>query len=263
MFNCVSGCGKKAEKENNDNSTVYNAEIIQNDHWFTVTNGLVSMQIQKKDGGIISVKKGNYEFLNGSQSGNFSLYLDNTDDKWETTDDLTKLTLLTSKDADEYQPSYYEGNGTVTMKNVYYFGETKDIKVEQTISLKDNEREFNCSYEIKNDKANSTIVAFVGTQLDNLKDSGKSLFYPYNEGEILLDAVAAANVSGLSSGKKDYMFAQYNVNKISCTYPVGMSMQMMQLFDENNSLYYYCKDDKYEYKRLNFGKFTDTVYPFT
>lgn len=234
----------------------FKAEITESSYSYKINNGKISLELQKKDGGLISLKNGNREYLGGIEKGNFTIYYDNTSDMWSTTDDLSRLTKVTSSQADEVAFETEENSDGMDVKTEYTFGESKGgFLVSQTISLKDGEKTLSIKYSIKNQSKDKTIVAFVGAQLDDLKEDGASLFWPYNEGEILDNAVKRAKESSLSSGKQNYMYAVQNVKKISYSYPVGMSMQMMQLFDGKDSIYYYSKDSAYTYKKLNFGIF--------
>ena len=70
-----------------------------------------------------------------------------------------------------------------------------------------------------------------------IKDEKKSLdlFWAFREGMIQEDIIT----KDVSTSKQ---------------YPSQYSMQLMQLFDEEDSLYYYIKDNTREYKVFNYGK---------
>lgn len=256
MGMCILTTNSCAPGTSREKQPDYEAKLIEDHHSVKIFNEAVAVEFQKKDGNLVSVKSGKNEYLEGINGGNFSFYYSDSPDKWASTDDFSKLTLVKSQDADTFEMISSINDSNVMVSMVFSFlNGNSEFTVKQEVSLSDGIKSVSCKYTLQNQSVNSTVVAFTGLCLNNFKDNDSSLFWPYNEGEILKEAVTAAKESRLSSGKQNYMFAVQNVKKISYSYPVGMSMQLMQLFNNDSSIYYYCKDSTNEYKKLNFGIF--------
>lgn len=75
------------------------------------------------------------------------------------------------------------------------------------------------------------------------------------EGEIHEDAVSLAESSALRAGMDGYTFGTRNARTLRVSYPGSLSMQLVQLFNDEEGLFLFTEDDTNEFKRLNFGIF--------
>ncbi len=219
----------------------------------TLDNELIKLVINPDNGSLVSFvnKETGRDLIEGSVGGNWSFYVDTaTNDYYQvnlkasTTKRVTSRTQApTYKIIRDAEKEILELTFDVSFKNgtTNYTG----IKVVNTFTILKATKEINVDYQVINNlEIDSVIVNFTSLILSGIKDSESTLnlFWPNKEGKIYNGAVKKA----------------FSTLKLSEQYPSPVSMQLMQLYDENDSFYYYVKDSSREYKELNFGAFVSS-----
>lgn len=224
----------------------------------TLENNFISLSFNLDNGSLIGLKNNmnKREFLIGNTGGNFSMMIDvSTSNPFETDYQGLTSTRVTSRNQTmEYELNHTSESAILKLNydvkfnfnNTLYDG----IKVIEMIEIKKGLEEVTFDYEIINNcQKEITICNFTGAQLSGLKDDSTKklkLFWPNKEGKIYDDAIdKIMNVSG-------------NSQNLVNVYPGLCSMQLAQLFNEEESLYYFVKDSTREYKTINYGSFIDS-----
>lgn len=219
----------------------------------TLSNGYVEMTFVKENGSLTSFKNGvtKTDFINGSVGGNWAMMVDtSTGDCFESNPSGNSTVLVTSrKQKSTYSAQTNEDGVTLIINYDVSFesGSKKytGITVKQTVTLDNDSDKAAFDYEITNGIDGVVITSFTGMQLSGLKnDAGDyKLFWPYKEGKIYDDAIKTVKTATDSSAR------------MVAGYPVPFSMQLVQLYNDKESLFYYVEDDAREYKEFNFGSF--------
>ena len=229
----------------------------------TVENSFVSASFNLDNGSLISLKNklANTDYLNGSVGGNWAMTVDtSTGNPFRTNYQGESAVLVTSRNSKfDYTFTATTELATLTFTydvefsaaNTKYSG----ITVTNTISLKKGSGELIYNYEIANNSSKEiTVCNFTGAQLTGLKDSANAnlkLFWPNKEGKIYDDAIS--KISESSNGKEN----------LTNVYPGLCSMQLIQLYNAVESLYYIVEDPNREYKIANYGdQTTSSGYDF-
>ncbi len=275
----AAGCGKNddsVESESQSRSQSQgqseNSEVtaVQDENSIVVKNGKIRLEFQKYDGALVSLKgKGDenvgYGLNDGSGSvyGNFTLYVDiETDSKWEASADRTKLKKITSRGLPLKSSSVSElpSGKRVTMSWDASFSDSgknyDGILVTLTVDVYKDKGYSEWNYTVKNDCEGVVVTSLVGTQACGINPSKDyTLFYPMLEGELHKHAVSMAENSALRAGIDGYTFGVSDSRELRVSYPGSLSMQLVQLYNENEGVYIFSKDDSATFKRLNFGIF--------
>ena len=224
--------------------------IKETENEIILSNDYIKVVIAKSNGSVTSVVNvtTGRDFISNSKGGNWALNVDlSTDDPYKTNLKSTQTKRVNSRSFTPEIEISEEGNlALVTLKyevsvkngNVTYDG----ITVHCYISLSKDTNELEIKYNVANNlNTPSVIVNFTGFIVSGLKDSDGTLnlFWPNKEGKIYTAGVKKA----------------VSTFKVSEQYPSPVSMQLVQLYDEEDSLYYYVKDNTREYKEFNFGAF--------
>lgn len=208
--------------------------------------------------GNLRIFNGEKELTSQKGAGNFTLYVDlGTTDPFDARESFSELTRLSSADSEIKSKTVKNTENGMTLTAEY--GLKTDVKdgeitVSQSISVKDYATEAEISYTVKNEIDGSTVVALVSAQSGGI-DGDYTLFWPLHEGYLIPSAVNAAIKGNLSVGREDSAWKDVNAKKIVYSYPAPLSMALTQIYNENDSLYLYAKDEANEIKRFNFGVF--------
>lgn len=224
--------------------------IKETENEIILSNDYIKVIVAKSNGSITSVVNAvtGRDFISGSKGGNWALNVDlSTNDPYKTNLKSTQTKRVNSRSfAPEIVINEEEELALITLKydvSVKNGSVTFDgITVNCYISLSKNTNELEINYNVENNlNTPSVIVNFTGLIVSGLKDSEGTLnlFWPNKEGKIY------------SAGVKKAV----STFKVSEQYPSPVSMQLVQLYDEEDSLYYFVKDNTREYKEFNFGAF--------
>lgn len=246
---CLSSCNSDKTPQKSD-GTVRFSESMDT---ITLENDLVSMTFVKENGSLCSMKNVRTEtdFISGSVGGNWALAIDlSTGDCFESNPTGSKTVLVTSrKQKMDFKKTDKEDGVVLTFNyDVSFQNGGKDIDgitVIQNITLKNGDDKASFDYEVTNNVENSVITTFTGMQLSGIKNENGDykLFWPYKEGKIYDNAVETVKTATDSTAR------------MVAAYPLPFSMQIVQLYNENESLFYYVEDSTREYKEFNFGAF--------
>ncbi len=263
------GCGKANDSSNNIKK---NSEVtaIQDENSIVVKNDKLRLEFQKSDGALVSMKSKNEENLgygltdgNGSTYGNFTLYVDTASgDKWETTADRTKLRKISSRGLPlkSAEISDLSSGKRISMSwDASFYADGKEyngITVTLTVDVFKDKGYSEWNYSVENNCKDVVVVSVVGAQACGINpDKDYTLFYPMLEGELHKHAVTLAESSALRAGIDGYTFGVSDSRELRVSYPGSLSMQLIQLYNENEGIYIFSKDDASTFKRLNFGIF--------
>lgn len=234
-------------------STDDTVKFSETNETLVLENDKISLSFTKDNGSLISVKNpsSGTDFIEGSEGGNWALSVDlTTADCFSSNPTGTGTVNVTSrKQSATYSKADVEDGIALTFSYDVSFvnnSATIDgITVKSTVTLKKGDGSATFDYEIENGIAGSVITTFTGAQISGIKnDNGDyNLFWPYKEGKIYADAVKT-----VKTAKDD------TARMVAC-YPSPMSMQLVQLYNEKEALYYYVPDNTREYKEFNFGSF--------
>ena len=277
----LSGCGGKEStppEEGGDGAV----KITETEQEISIENDCMRLRFDKTNGSLISLYNvvRNSENL-GTTGGNFTLYVDTaTGDMWET---KPVQFAQCQPDGDANRPDSYPSvaasvavvsSRTQTVKSVEQKEITRGmqltfcydvafehggkqysgIAVRSIVSLREGEKQCEWSYEIENNCAGTVVMQFVAAQIEDVAASQKySLFWPMHEGELHEDAVQLAKGGELVTSVDG--FASDGTRKLVEEYPSHLSMSLVQLYNDTQSLFYYVTDDTNEYKQFNFGIF--------
>ena len=208
-----------------------------------INNNVFTMEIDSDSGSFISLvnNETGRDFLSGYGS-NWSFLIDLTTSDYYQSNSKRAITI----NSNDYTPIIKvldnEMNVVINYKYNVTFenggNEYSGIVVNQYITINKNDGEILVDYSVENNlNTDSVIITFDSVVLTGIKDEKKSLdlFWAFREGMIQEDIIT----KDVSTSKQ---------------YPSQYSMQLMQLFDEEDSLYYYIKDNTREYKVFNYGK---------
>lgn len=224
----------------------------------TLANSFIEVSFNLDNGSLTSLKNklSQTDYLLDTVGGNWAMTVDvSTGNPFATNYQGENATLVTSRNQMmEYKLEATEESATLSLTYdvsfAYNMQKYTGIEVINKISIKKGIEEVTFDYEIVNqcDKE-VTICNFTGAQLTGLKDAtdNLSLFWPNKEGKIYDNAIE--KISDSTNGKE-------NLNNV---YPGLCSMQLIQLFNENESLYYMVKDPNREYKIANYGDQTISI----
>ncbi|MBQ8803226.1 MAG: hypothetical protein IJZ53_06320 [Tyzzerella sp.] len=254
----IVGCGKEEESKAGDEKVKIvdqDVTLTEKDDSIVMENGNVSVTISKKNGNITSVLHVSKEAeLIDGDGANFTLTLDpTTSDVFRANHGAESAIAISNRD---YAPTVelVKDKDESSILLTYDLGYTYDskevtgIQVVNTISLSRKATHFTSDYTINNQATSDCVVVnLTGTQMSGLKNPEKSkawsLFYPYKEGKLYEDIISRIN-EGVGVG-----------TKMVAAYPSPMSMQLLQVYNNEMSFDYSVLDDAGAYKEFNFGKF--------
>ena len=244
----LAGCNSSNTNIANDGKVIFEEKFDS----LILKNDKISLSFMKDNGSLFSIKniiKGT-DYIDGSVGGNWAMMVDiSTDDPFLSNPTGSNTYLVSSrKQTMSYLKDDVEDGIKLTF--TYDISDTKvnNIRVIQTITLLDKDDKASFSYHIQNNMDNSVIVSFTGAQISGIKEGKEdyTLFWPYNEGKLYEQSV---NMVKTSTDEKARM---------NMCYPVPSSLQLLQLYNSNESLFYYVKDATREYKEFNFGAFINS-----
>lgn len=250
------GCNKPVEKdepkeqdEPQEQKEESKIKIVDNNYILEFSNEYLDVIISKANGNInqIKNKKTGRDYIEDSEGGNFSVRVDtSTNNPFYTDTYPDKIYTISSRD---YKPTItYKNDKDLEIKLTYYldFESYIGLVVEQTITMGEDDENINIDYKVENGIAtDSVVISFTGLIVSGIKDKEQELdlLYPRTEGRYYENAVYLGRSGGL---------------KINLAYPSPISMQLMELYCEDDALYYVVLDNTREYKTFNFGNFTDS-----
>lgn len=262
----IVGCGDNSTSTNNSNSQAIEVfdELYKNDQVIVsetqdkilIENNFISASFNPTNGSLISLKNklSKTDYLLDSIGGNWSMTVDvSTSNPFKTNYQGENAVLVNSRN----QVTTYNiesNNDKAVLTFTYNVEFSKDNKKYNGITIKNKIviekaiEEITFDYEIVNNcQEDITICNFTGATLSGLKDSNNGklkLFWPNKEGKIYDNAISKINNS--TNGKENLV----NV------YPGLCSMQLIQLFNDVEGLYYFVEDANREYKTANYGDYT-------
>ena len=218
----------------------------------TLANSFIEVSFNLDNGSLTSLKNklSQTDYLLDTVGGNWAMTVDvSTGNPFATNYQGENATLVTSRNQMmEYKLEATEESATLSLTYdvsfTYNMQKYTGIEVINKISIKKGIEEVTFDYEKVNQcEKEVTICNFTGAQFTGLKVATDilSLFWPNKEGKIYDNAIE--KISDSTNGKE-------NLNNV---YPGLCSMQLIQLFNENESLYYMVKDPNREYKIANYG----------
>lgn len=222
----------------------------------TLSNSFISTTFDLDNGSMTSLVNVpvDTDYLLGSTGGNWAMIVDvSTKDPFLTNYQGDDAVLITSRNQmPDYTLDYSEEIGIITFTYDVSFNfkqtEYSGIRITQTISLRKGSSELDIAYVIDNSSSKDiTVCAFTGAQLSGLKDSSNgslNLFWSNKEGKIYNNAI-----------NKIKNVTHTNENLVN-VYPGLYSTQLIQLYNDVESLYYLVEDDTREYKIANYGNFS-------
>lgn len=242
------GCVPKSDEDVIDGTV----KITETQDSVTLENGRLSMSFVKENGSMYSFKNNvtKTDFIEGSTGGNWALFLDTTtDNAFQSNPTGNGTIVITSRKqkAEVTKQETENGISLVFSYDVNVDGNDKSGKiiVKQTVTLNNGQSDATISYELENQTKNTVITTFVGAQLSGIKNEkgDYNLFWPYKEGKIYQEAVKMVKTAKDDSAR------------MMAAYPLPMSMQLVQLYNNKQSMYYFVADSQREYKEFNFGAF--------
>lgn len=249
----LAGCGTNSSSSDNGTGGNGKAEVNETLDTITLKNDKVSLSFIKENGSMTSFKNLDTEtdFINESVGGNWSMNIDtSTGDCFESNPTGSQTVLVTSRKQTMTYTSQINDDGAFLTFNydVKFSSGSKEyqgITVGQTISLLHSDDKVSFDYQITNDNNSIVITTFTGMQLSGIKNDKNdyNLFWPWKEGKIYEEAV------------KTVKNATDNRARMVAGYPVPFSLQLVQLYNDSESMFYYVKDSSREYKEFNFGAF--------
>lgn len=246
----VAGCDTNTPNNGEKEGDVVFTENSDN---VIIANDNISLTFVKENGSLVSIKNpvsGN-DFISESEGGNWALAIDmTTSDAFESNPTGSGTVLVSSRKQKAIfsKVEVTDGISLVFDYDVSFTNNGSSVEgigVRFTVTLKKGDNSATFDYEIDNGIENSVITTFTGAQVSGIKnDNGDySLFWPYKEGKIYENAV------------KTVKTAKDDNARMVAEYPSPMSMQLVQLYNNQESLYYYVPDSTREYKEFNFGAF--------
>lgn len=252
---CAVFTGCTGNPNTTTSGTLSNQEVklTESGDTLTLDNGNVSLSFVKENGSLVSVKNPvtGTDFIQDSAGGNWALNIDmSTDDPFQSNPTGNNTVLVTSrKQTMTYTKNQLDNGIELVFDYDVEFEHNGEkvtgLKVRQSVCLKQGEATATFTYDVENNIANSVVTTFTGAQISGIKnDNGDfNLFWPYKEGKIYEEAV------------KTVKTAKDDTARMVAQYPSPMSMQLIQLYNDSESLYYYVADSTREYKEFNFGAF--------
>lgn len=224
--------------------------VVDNPYYLSVKSQLLSLILQKNTGSLTSIKNEvtAVDYLLDSDGHNWFMVFDaSTGDPFMTNPSNHTNLYLSSR---LFRPVIqYETTGEqmfITLRYDLDDYEERDLSglaVVQTITWNYCETDLTISYRLENFTSfASVVVSFTGMILSGLSEHNHTLdlFWSDKEGRMVEDIIPEAKTNSL---------------KYKMAYPTPYSTQLMQLYDDQGSLYYYIEDPTREYKQFFFGVF--------
>lgn len=256
---CLASCHHEETSSASGNASTSASsavEFVDGSDYLQIKNGFISLRFAKDNGSLTSFKNviSGTDYLNGTVGGDWAMMVDlSTSDPFLSNPTGASTVLVSSrKQTMTYKADVNESEVDLHFTYAVSFSNGgksyNGISVTQIVSLKALQTTAEFNYLVENQIANSVVVSFTGAQLTGLKDNDQSwtLFWPYKEGKLYED------------GLKTVRNATDSMARMTMVYPVPSSLQLVQLYSEKESLYYYVKDSSREYKEFNFGAFINT-----
>ena len=244
---CNHSNGNKSEEKSSDNTEAERLDINETFDSVTITNADVRLIFDKTNGSLKSFvnMKTNNDYIKNTIGGNWAMLITkDTDDVFEAKPSKGSNVMITSRNQ-EASFSKETGEDFISLKFSYNVtvADNSFVEVNNVIRMEKDVSDISFKYEVKNNMSKGVVISFTGAQLSGLKSNDKQwdLFWPSYEGKIYKDAIKKSQDDDL--------------DKLSMVYPVPAACQLMQLYNNQESLYYFVKDTTREYKDLNFGPF--------
>lgn len=249
---CTAGCDRfiNNSSANSNSNNMEEKMIIENDNNIILKNNYSKIVINTENGSINSITNTltGRDYIQNSTGGNWSMNVDlSTDDYYSTNLKSKTVKMINSR---SFKPNIKkletETNARIILEyNVSVtdgLNKYEGIFVKCEILMEKNSKEVQIDYKVENNlNIPSVIINFTGLIISGLKDDNGSLdlFWPNKEGKIYESGVKKA----------------FTTLKLNEQYPSPISMQLVQLYDKDDSFYYYVKDKTREYKEFNFGAY--------
>ncbi len=215
-------------------------------------NKNISLSFTKDNGSLNSIVNNHTktDYISGSVGGNWAMMVDtSTSDAFLSNPNGSNTVLVSSrKQTVSYTTTELDNGYKLSLVYDVKVGTKTGITVIEDVVLLDGDDKATFSYLVTNNMENSVIVSFVAQEISGIKegDEDYSLFWPYNEGKIYDNAVNMVKTASNENAR------------MSMRYPVPSSLQLVQLYNSKESLFYYVEDSTREYKEVNFGCFINT-----
>ncbi len=228
-------------------SSMGNESSMEEKDVIKLENQEIRIEFNEENGSITSLinKKTNRDFIKDSVGGNWAMVVDtSTSNPFEANHLSSNSVLISSRG---FTPQISLRDNEIILN--YYVSFTQNqsdyngITVREIVNLDSNKGEITLNYQVSNNSNKEmVIVNFTSGIISGIKDDTNqfNLFWPNKEGKIYENALSLfKSASGLT--------------RLVEQYPSPMSMQLIQLYDEKESLYYIVEDTTAEYKEFNFG----------
>ena len=243
----IIGCSLE---DDNTIPTIPNAQdekmISEKDDNIILKNQYIKLVVNKENGNINSIINllTNRDYIENSAGGNWAFSIDlSTNDYYFTNLKSRSTKKINSRNFTPIIKTLEtEEEASIILEYNVDVEDYDGISVKCLIVLKKYNKEVSIDYAVENNlPIPSVIINFTGLIISGLKDSGGTLdlFWPNKEGKIYEAGVKKA----------------FTTLKLSEQYPSPISMQLVQLYDDKESFYYYVKDSSREYKEFNFGAY--------
>lgn len=176
--------------------------------------------------------------LTGTPCGFYLTVNVGTGDIWQTA--RGKELMLTAQDAPAEIQLIKQDNVQILDIRQTFQLEDGQIIVHREVTLEDTCPVARFDMHIQNACDHAVVVRAETVRLEGLNDSkqGRSLLWPYQEGQIYAGALQAENQL---------------TKALNASYPSPMSMQYAALYDDTSGLYYGVHDEKRWYKTFSFS----------
>ena len=230
-----------------------NFKVKENNYIIEATNGKLDIILSKNNGSLSQFKnlENGVDYIENSDGANWHMLIDTTtSNPFKTSLSGNGIMELSSRD---YKPliSYKtEDKLIITLVYEIEFEVNSDkylgVCVTETLTIEEDSKVMDVDIKIENLlRIDSCIVNLTGLILSGVRDKNNdlSLLYP------ILDGLSYSNAT-----QKAYQGSL----KQSRTYPQELSLQLVELCNDKEALYYICEDSTKEYKQFNFGDFTNS-----
>ena len=227
--------------------------VKENNYIIEASNGKLDIILSKNNGSLSQFKnlENGVDYIENSDGANWHMLIDTTtSNPFKTKLSGNGIMELSSRD---YKPliSYKaEDNLVITLIYEIEFEVNNDtylgVCVTETLTIEEDSKVMDVDIKIENLlRIDSCIVNLTGLILSGVRDKNNdlSLLYPILDGISYSNPVTRAYQGSL---------------KQSRTYPQELSLQLVELCNDQEALYYICEDSTKEYKQFNFGDFTNS-----
>lgn len=198
----------------------------------TLSNTLIELKWETTHGTLVGLKNKitGTQYIDGNYTDNWVAFINKTTgNKW-----LASLgTIYKGRNIVLNNILSSNFSNGITLEFLYKNIEGMNITIKQHVTLSDNDPVSKWNTEIINNELNTVVTAIISPKITGIKVlTNESLMWPWKEGQIFKNPGDILHIM---------------------QYPVPASMQWMNLFNEDESLYYSVLDSTASYKEFRFG----------